>query len=51
MKVSGELHAPAVLIPRKSLQYLLIRRRGGYHGESKHFAEKKNILPLLGTEP
>jgi len=51
MKVSGELHALAVLIPRKSLQYLLRRRRGGYHGESKHFVEENNPLPLLGIEP
>lgn len=51
MKVSRELHALAVLIPKKSLQYLLRRRRGGYYGETKHIVEENNLLPLLGIEP
>jgi len=42
MKVSGKLHTLAILIPR---------RRGGYHGESKHFVEENSLLPLLGIEP
>jgi hypothetical protein len=46
--MSGQLHAPAALSPRKEPPAPLDRRLGGPHNQSGRRGEKK-ILDLIGT--
>jgi hypothetical protein len=50
MVVSGQVHALAVLSPRKEPQHQLHRRLGGPLSGSGHCGEEKNLFPLLGIE-
>jgi hypothetical protein len=50
MEVSGQLHAPAALIPGKAPLYLLDRRLGGPQSRSGCCGEEEN-LALPGIEP
>jgi hypothetical protein len=43
MKVSGQFHAPAALLPRKDFWYSLARRLVGSQSQSELCDEKKNI--------
>jgi hypothetical protein len=52
MEVTGQLHAPAALPPRKkSPWYLLGMRLGGPQSRSGHGDEDKNSQPLPGLQP
>jgi len=46
MEVSGQLHAPAALTPRKSQWYPLDRRLDGPKSRSGRGGEEKNSQPL-----
>jgi hypothetical protein len=45
MEVSGDLHAPAALPPRKSPWYPLDRRLRGPQSRSGRCEEEKNLAP------
>jgi hypothetical protein len=45
MEVSGQLHAPAVLLKGKSPRYPLDRRLDGPQNRSGHGGENKNTNP------
>jgi hypothetical protein len=47
MEMSGQLHAPVALPPRKDL---LDRRLGGPQSRSERSDEEKNSQPLPGLE-
>jgi hypothetical protein len=49
LKVSGQLHAPAALTPRKEPRYQLDRRMGGPQSQSGQHGEGKSFI-LLGLE-
>jgi len=52
MKVNGQLHAMAILLPgKKFLQYPLNSKLDGSQSQSGCFGEEKNILLLLASEP
>jgi hypothetical protein len=51
MEVSGQLHAPAALLPGKGPRYPLDRRLGGLQNRSGHGSEMQNSKPLPGIEP
>jgi hypothetical protein len=51
MEMSGQLHAPAALLPGKEPSYPLDRRLGGPQNRSGRGCEEKNFQPLLGLEP
>jgi hypothetical protein len=50
MEVSGQLHEPAVLPPRKRPRYPLDRRLGGLQIRSGHGGEEKNSKPPPGIK-
>jgi hypothetical protein len=50
MEVSGQLHAPAALLPGKEPCYPLDRGLGGPQSQSERGSEEKNYQPLLGIE-
>jgi hypothetical protein len=50
MEVSGEIHAPAALLPGKEPLYPLDRRMGGSQSRSGRGGEKQNSQPLPGIE-
>jgi hypothetical protein len=50
MEVSGQLHAPAALPPRKEPLYLLYWRLGGPQNRSGRSGEEKNSQPLPEIE-
>jgi len=50
MEVSGQLHAPAALLPAKGPWYPLDRRMGGPQSRSEHGGEEKSSQPLSGLE-
>jgi hypothetical protein len=51
MDVSGQLHAPVALLPRKVSRHPLDRRLGGPQGMSGCGGIEKKSLPLPGIEP
>jgi hypothetical protein len=51
MEVSGQLHAPVALPPRKSTLYPLNRRLGWPQSRSGRRGEEKSSQPLPGLEP
>jgi hypothetical protein len=51
MMVSGQLQAPAALLPGKELRYPLNRRPGGLKNQSGRCEGERNIFFLLGIEP
>jgi hypothetical protein len=51
MEVSGQLHAPAALLPGKEPCYPLDRRLGGPRNRCGRGGEQNNFLPLPGLEP
>jgi hypothetical protein len=51
MEVSGQIHTPAALPPRKEPWYPLDRRLGGPQSRSGRGGEEKNSQPLPGLEP
>jgi hypothetical protein len=51
MEVSGQLHAPAALLPERRLRYPLNRRVGGPQSRSRRCGEEQNSLPLSGIHP
>jgi hypothetical protein len=51
MDVSGQLHAPAALLPGKDSLYPVDRRLGVPQCRSGRGGEEKNSQPLLGFEP
>jgi hypothetical protein len=51
MEISGQLHAPALLPPRKSLWYPLDRRLGGPQRWFGRGGEEKNSQTVPGLEP
>jgi hypothetical protein len=51
MEVSGQLHAPAALLPRKDPWYPLDRRLGGPQSRSGRGGEEKNSKPPPEIEP
>jgi hypothetical protein len=51
MEISGQLHAPAALLPGKSPWYPLDRRLGGPQNQFGQGGEEKNSQPLPGFEP
>jgi hypothetical protein len=51
MEVSGQLHAPAALLPRKGPWYPLDRKLGGSQSRSGRGGEEKNSQPPRGIEP
>jgi hypothetical protein len=51
MEVSGQLHAPAALLPGKEPWYPLDRRLGGAQSRSGRGAEEKNSQRPPGIEP
>jgi hypothetical protein len=51
MEVSGQLHAPTALPPRKRPWYQLDRRLGGAQSRNGRGGEEKNSQPLLRLEP
>jgi hypothetical protein len=51
MEVSGQLHAPAALLPGKELLDPLDRRMGGPQNRSGRGGEEKNSQPPSGIEP
>jgi hypothetical protein len=51
MGMSGQLHAPAALLPRKNIWYPLDRRLGGTQSRSGRGGEEKNSQPPPGIEP
>jgi hypothetical protein len=51
MEVSGQLHSPASLTPRKEPCYPLDRRLSGPQSRSGRGGEEKNSQPLPGLEP
>jgi hypothetical protein len=51
MEMSGQLHAPAALLPGKEPLVPLDRRLGGSQGRYGHSGEEKNSKPLPGLEP
>ena len=50
MEVINQLHAPAALPLGIEPCYPLIKRKSASQSQSKCFGEKKNFLPLTGTE-
>jgi len=46
MEGDGQLPAPAPLCSGTEPQYPLNKRLGGPQGQSGHFGEQKNLLPL-----
>jgi hypothetical protein len=50
MALSGQLYAPAALLPRKQSRYSLCRRVGGPKSRSGRFGEN-NLLLLLSPPP
>jgi hypothetical protein len=51
MKVSGQLHVPATLLPGKEPRYPLDRRLGGLQNQSRRGGEEKISQPVTGQEP
>jgi len=51
MEVSGHVHAPAALLPRKEPRKSLDRRFGVPQSRSGRGGEEKNSQALLGIEP
>jgi hypothetical protein len=53
MEVSGQLHAPAALLPGKGVQYPLCKKKklGELPNRSGRCGKEKNLLPLLEIEP
>jgi hypothetical protein len=51
MEVSGQLHAPAALPPRKEPGYPLDRRLGGPQSRSGRGVKEKNSTPPPRIEP
>jgi hypothetical protein len=51
MEVSGQLHAPAALLPGKEPLYPLDWRIGGPQSRSGSGGEEKNSQPAPGIEP
>jgi hypothetical protein len=51
MEVSGQLHAPAALPPRKSPWYPLDRRLGGPQSRPGRDGEEKNSKPRRESNP
>jgi hypothetical protein len=51
MEVTGQLHALAILLLGKGLQYPLYRRLGEPQSWSRCFGDEKNLLPLPVIEP
>jgi hypothetical protein len=51
MEVSGQLHAPAALLPGKKPWYPLDARLGGPQSMSGRGGEEKNSQLLPGLEP
>jgi hypothetical protein len=51
MEVSGQLHAPAALLPGKEPLYPLDRRLGGTQSRSGRSGEEKNSQPSPRIEP
>jgi hypothetical protein len=51
MEVSGQLHAPAALPPRKRPWYPLDRRLGEPYSRSGHGGEEKNSQSMPRLEP
>jgi hypothetical protein len=51
MEVSGQLHAPAALPPRKNPRYPLDGRLDGPENRSGRGSEEKNSQPPPGIEP
>jgi hypothetical protein len=51
LQVSGQLHAPAALLPGKIPQYPLCRRLGRPQSRYGHHKVEKIILLLPGIEP
>jgi hypothetical protein len=47
MEMSGQLHAPAALSPRKRPWYLLDWRLDGLQSLSERCGIKKNLFPLV----
>jgi hypothetical protein len=45
MKVSGQLHAPAVSLPQKGYPVPIV---GGHQGPSGRCGEEENLFPLPG---
>jgi hypothetical protein len=50
MDVSRQLSAPAALIPRQMVRYLLGRRLSGAESRSVCFGVEKNLFPLPGIK-
>jgi hypothetical protein len=51
MEITGQLHAPTALQPRRiSFRYQLNRRNGGPQSRFGSSGETKNLLPLSGIE-
>jgi hypothetical protein len=51
MEVSGQLHAPAALLPGEIPWYPLDRRLGGHQSRSGHGGEEKNSQTPPKIEP
>jgi hypothetical protein len=51
MEVSGQLHVPVALPPKKEPLVLSGEKRGRFQSRSKCRGEDKNILPLPGIDP
>jgi hypothetical protein len=51
MDVSGQLHAPAELLPEKEPCYPVDRRLDGPQSQSGRGGEEKYSQPLSGLEP
>ena len=52
MEITGQLHAPTALKPRRiSFRYQLNRRNGGPQSRFGSSGETKNLLSLSGIEP
>jgi hypothetical protein len=51
MKLSGQLHDPAALLPGKSPRYPLGRKLGGPHSRSGRDGEEKSLCPCQESNP
>jgi len=51
MNVTGQLHAPAVLLQKKGSLFLLNIKLSGSRTLFRQFVEQKSFLPQPGIEP